>query len=66
MTAGQLASYDQAKMMLLATKVFKDDPVTHFTYVRASYNHNRAQSALDPQAVRRCHVEADDATLEKG
>jgi hypothetical protein len=42
MTAGQLASYDQAKMMLLATKVFKDDPVTHFTYVRASYYHNQA------------------------
>jgi hypothetical protein len=32
MTAGQLASYDQAKMMLLATRFFKDDPITHFTY----------------------------------
>jgi len=31
MTAGQLASYDQAKMLLLATKIFKDDPITHFT-----------------------------------
>jgi uncharacterized membrane protein YjjP (DUF1212 family) len=31
MTAGQLASYDQAKMMLLATRFFKDDPITHFT-----------------------------------
>ena len=33
MAAGQLASYHQAKMLLLATNIFKDDPVPHFTYV---------------------------------
>jgi hypothetical protein len=31
MTAGQLASYDQAKMLLLSTSLFKDGPVAHFT-----------------------------------
>lgn len=31
MTAGQLASYDQSKYLLLKTSFFKDDAVTHFT-----------------------------------
>jgi len=31
MTAGQVASYDQAKYSLLQTKFFKDNVVTHFT-----------------------------------
>ena len=31
MTFGQLAFYDQFKMLLLATGFFKDNPVTHFT-----------------------------------
>jgi len=36
MTAGQLASYDQAKMLLLSTSLFKDGPVAHFTYAFSS------------------------------
>lgn len=31
MTTGQVASYDQAKQMLLETPLFKDDIITHFT-----------------------------------
>lgn len=31
MTAGQLASYDQIKEILLKTSIFKDNVITHFT-----------------------------------
>jgi len=31
MTAGQLASYDQIKELLLSTKYFKDNIICHFT-----------------------------------
>ena len=34
MTTGQVASYDQAKQMLLTTPFFKDDIITHFRYLR--------------------------------
>ncbi len=46
MTAGQLASYDQAKQLLINTGLFKDGPVTHFTYVLGS--------TIDPSREDQC------------
>lgn len=31
MNSSQLATYDQAKQLLLSTKIFKDNIITHFT-----------------------------------
>lgn len=33
MTAGQIASYDQFKQVMLQSGYFRDNPTTHFTYV---------------------------------